>query len=343
MRTQQLREVIRDSGPFVSVYVDASHDTEDATTRNELRWRAIHTELGELGADQATIEAAGHAVLDSPAVGQAGRAVIAAHGEVLCSADFPVPPAADLVRYSGLPYLLPLLSWQQPPVPHVIVLADKIGGALRAVDANGTPVPDTATRGEDRPVHHVAGGGPAHGSMENRAEETVRRNAKDVAEAATRLAEQVDAELPAHIRRLVTELDVNAAHTDLDAPDVTDGVTRLLAQQQAERDEAALERLHAGGAHGTACEGLDRVTEALRAGAVETVLVTDASLADRTVWRGGDPSQVATDAAQLQDEQATERRADEAVPAAALATSADILVLTGAATVADGVAALLRY
>lgn len=297
-------------------------------------------------------------MLDPPAVGRSGRAVIAAHGDVLLTEDFPVPPAADVVRWSELPYLLPLLSSTEPPVPHVVVLADKIGAALRAIDAHGEQVSDTSTHGAETPVHHVSGGGPAHGSMENRAEETVRRNARDTAELAVRLAERIDAELvilagtisartaihaelPQHIRKLTAELDVNAAHTDLDSAEVNEGVARLLAECQAERDEAVLERLHVGSAHGNACEGLDKVTGALRSGAVEAILVTDPSLAERTVWRGSDPSQVATDRAEVQEP--AEYRADEAVPAAALATSADVLVLTGAASLTDGIAALLRF
>ncbi|HEY2792613.1 MAG TPA: hypothetical protein VGJ28_09665, partial [Micromonosporaceae bacterium] len=196
MRTEQLREVIRDRGPFVSVYLDASHDTEDALTRNELRWRAAESRLSEIGADQATIDATKQAMLDRPAVGQAGRAVIAAHGEVLLTEDFPVPPAVDVVRYSPLPYLLPLLSSFESPVPHVIVLADKTGARFRAVDADGA---------------------------EHRIEEPVEGNAKEIAEQTARLADRVNAELvvvagtiatrtavqhdlPQHVRELAVEL-----------------------------------------------------------------------------------------------------------------------------------------
>jgi hypothetical protein len=250
----------------------------------------------------------------------------------------------------------------EPPVPHVIVLADKTGAQLRAVDANGAEVVPESVQGSERPVHHVSGGGLAHGSMENRADETVRRNAKDIAEHAVRLAEQVNAELlvlagtvsacaaihaelPEHVRRLAVELDIDAAHTDIDATEVTDGVVRLLAQRQAERDDSVLERLNIGRAHGTACEGLTKVTEALRLGAVDTVLVTDPALAEATVWLGEDHSQIATGPSEVREAgaDAVERRADEALPAAAFATAANVLVLTGAATVTDGVAALLRY
>ncbi len=358
MRTGQLRELVRAKGPFVSVYVDATHDTEDARTQNELRWRAAETELWDKGADQATIEATRQAVLDTPPVGRAGRAVIAANGEVLLAEDLPVPPAAEVVRYSELPFLLPLLSSVGPPVPHVVVLADKTGAQLRAVDAKGATTTATVT-GEDHPVHHVAGGGSAHGSMENRAEETVRRNAREIAAATVKLVEQVGAELlvlagtisartaihdelPPHVRAHAVELDIDAAHNDIDDAGLGGALARLLAQRQAERDESALERLHVGKAHGKACEGLSGVTEALRAGAVEAVLVTDPSLASRSVWLGEDHTQIATGPDEL-DAEANEYRADEALPVAALETAADIMVLTGAATIADGVGALLRY
>lgn len=362
MRTRKLRELVGKTGPFVSVYIDVSHDTQDAAIRNETRWRALETDLLADGADQATVEATRQAVLDPPAVGRAGRAVVAAHGEVLLSEDLPVPPPADLARASELPYLLPLLSALEPPIPHVIVLADKTGATLRGIDANGTATDETVVHGGDQPAHHGPGGGRAHGSTENRDDETVRRNARESAEHAARLAERVGAdlvvlagtisprtaihaELPAHMRKISVELDVDAAHTALDAEDVTGGVARILAQCHAERDQSLLERLHIGLAHDTACEGLAKVTDALRSGAVDTVLVTDPSLADRMVWLGADLSQIAVAPAVLREmgTEVTEHRADEALAIAALGTAADVVVLTGAATLSDGVAALLRY
>jgi hypothetical protein len=63
------------------------------------------------------------------------------------------------------------------------------------------------------------------------------------------------------------------------------------------------------------------------------------------VWLGADPSQIAVQPAVLREmgTEVTEHRADEAVVVAALVTAADRAVLTGAATITDGVAALFRY
>jgi hypothetical protein len=121
MRTEQPRELVGETGPFVSVYIDVSHETENAAARTELRRRAAETELWAGGADPAAVEAARQAVLGQSAIGRAGRAVIVAHGRVLLSEDLPALPSADVVRLSELPYLLPLLSALEPPIPHVIV------------------------------------------------------------------------------------------------------------------------------------------------------------------------------------------------------------------------------
>jgi hypothetical protein len=362
MRVEQLRQLVHEQGPFASVYLDVSHDTEDAVTQNELRWRAAESRLRENGADPATLRATRGAVLGQPAVGKAGRAVIAAHGTVLAVEDLPQPPPTDVVRFSDLPYLLPLLSNAAPAIPHVVVLADKVDGELQAVDRTGNAMSSVSVQGRDHPVHHVAGGGFAHRSMENRAEQTVKNNAKDIAERAVRLVEQVDAalvvlagtvsartaintELPEYVQRLVTEVDIDANRVGLDSPELTGQVDRLLAQRQAEQDALSLDRLHTGEAHGSACAGLDGVVAALRAAAAEAVLVTDPVLTGRTVWLGKDHSQIAVRRAELPEaaDELTEQRADEAIPLAALATAADVLVLSGEAAVTDGVAALLRF
>jgi peptide subunit release factor 1 (eRF1) len=359
----ELQQVVQASGPFASVYLDASHGTADATHQNELRWHAARSELASRGADESTIDAVGAVLLDEhPVVGDAGRAVVAAHGTVLVDEVLPLPPRADVVRYSDLPYLVPLLAMAAPDVPYVVAVADKVGARLHAVDRSGVEVADQTVRGEDHPVHQVGGGGQAHRSIENRAEEIVRRNARDVAEQVTKLVERVGARLvvlagevqgrsavrtalPGHVERLVTELDLDAAAIDERPEQLARGVARLLAEDRAADEVAAVDRLHTGAAHGTAREGLGPVLAALRAGQVETLLVTDPALGDREVLVGPDRSQVALSADELPEAggRLVTERADEALPAAAIATSADVLVLAGQTEVTDGVAALLRY
>jgi hypothetical protein len=365
MRAGRLRDVVEAEGPFASVYLDASHDTEDAAHQDELRWEAVRAELSDGGADQRTIDAVGDAVLAGRRpVGKAGRGVIAANGQVLANEIMPLPPASPVARFSDLPYLVPLLAAVPPPVPYVAVVLDKISGRFRAADRYGHDVAVAPVRGSDHPVHPVPGGGMAHKRIENRAEETVRHNAKQIAERLAEVAEQVDAELiivvgeaqarsalcaalPAHGRGdRVTEVDLDADAVDTDPAVLTSTVDRLLAQAQAEREVTALDRLWSGAAHGTAVIGMTAVTEALRIGQVETLVVVDPLLDDRTVFVGADRARVAIRPAELDGaETVTDERADEALPIAALATSANVLVLTGEADdpIEDGVAALLRF
>jgi hypothetical protein len=122
-------------------------------------------------------------------------------------------------------------------------------------------------------------------------------------------------------------------------------VRRLVDQPRAHREVDAVTRLRTGLAHGAAAAGMAAVTESLRMGQVETLLIMDKALTDRTVHVGGDLTQVGTRPAGPTD--VRERRADEALPAAAIATSADVLIVSdgqaGDAPVEDDVAALLRF
>ncbi|MEV6717550.1 hypothetical protein AB0M48_36570 [Lentzea sp. NPDC051208] len=51
-----------------------------------------------------------------PRAGKARRVLIASGASVLVDQTLPVPPPADVIRYSSLPDLLPLASCLPPPV-----------------------------------------------------------------------------------------------------------------------------------------------------------------------------------------------------------------------------------
>jgi hypothetical protein len=64
-------------------------------------------------------------------VGKVGRALIASAGRVLLDTSLAVPPATPVVRWSSLPYLLPLAAQNVPSVPYVVVIMDRVGADLR--------------------------------------------------------------------------------------------------------------------------------------------------------------------------------------------------------------------
>ncbi|MEU4741827.1 Vms1/Ankzf1 family peptidyl-tRNA hydrolase [Actinosynnema sp. NPDC023658] len=356
-----LGELVRERGPFASVYLDASHNTEDAAKAMELRWRGVREELARQGADEATLEVlAGPAM--TPVVGRAGRALIAARGRLLLDRVLPRPPATDTVRWSELPHLLPLASSLQSDVPHVVVLADKVGADLHGYDGQGEV--SAEVRGEEHPVHKVRGGGWSHLRMQHSAEENAKRNAARIAEEVDKLVTRLKArllilggevqaragvkeELSTRCRDVMLEVEGASLADGSDDEAFDDAVRALVTQYQADLDNDVVEEFtaEANRSGGRAVQGLEPVVEALREANVAALLVADPSLGDRTVWSGEDPAQVALREAELRGlgiEHPGERRADEALAIAAAATGAQVLV-TDNASLFEGVGALLRY
>jgi|tagenome__1003787_1003787.scaffolds.fasta_scaffold20864914_1 hypothetical protein len=360
-----LRETLSHEGPFASVHLDASHDTEDAVKLAELRWRAAREQLEALNAPSQTISALADAMDGPPPVGRAGRLLVAAENVVLVDEYLSEPPAQLSVRVSSLPYLLPLTDWSEREVPHVAVAVDETGADVLAVDANGVVLTE-AVAGANRPVHKVRAGGWAHRNMQRHAEENVRRNVTDVAAEVARLAERTDARLiaiagdprvrsqlrdalPDNRRHLVAEIDHGRAE-DPSHHAVDDEIDALLAaRQRAELDEL-LERFNeAGGAPGLAAQGMRDTTAALRDGNAEILIMDARAVADRTVWTATDHSKVSVSREELHQVGVSDRgevRADEALPAAAIATGTEVVAILGdepRLDLANGVGAVLRH
>src|SRR5438445_1294987 len=196
METTELRDLIIAPGNFATVYLDASHDTEDAAHALRLRWQEARDELERQGVDEPTVHQLEQTVIDgAKPVGPAGRALIASAGRVLLDTWLPVPPATPVVRYSSLPYLLPLAGQHVPVVPYVVVIMDRIGGDLRGYGAHGELAGKVTVDGEDHPVHKVAGTGWTHLKMQHRVENTAHHNAAEIADAVSHMADELQAQL----------------------------------------------------------------------------------------------------------------------------------------------------
>jgi hypothetical protein len=350
-------------GPFVSVYLDSSHDTEDAEKQQALRWRAVRSELAEQDADEPTLEAVNQAMRDqAPAVGRAGRCVIAAHGAVVLDEPLDSPPASAIARVSALPYLLPFVDSAPRTIPHVVALPSRLGAELWAVDARGVRVEKRAMTGRRKPVHKVRGGGSAHAGMQHRSEETSRHNVDEVAPEVARLVDLVGARiviiggevqarsalrdaLPERCREATTEVSVGGGTHAEDRAVLHREVRRILGTQAEFDDRVIVESFEAeaGRANGLATRGLTETTRALREAKVDVLLVADVALGDQPVYTGSSPDQVAVDPDELVGvDTPARRRADEALPAAALETGAEIVV-TDRSRLTEEVGALLRH
>lgn len=86
MDAERFRKLLNAPGPIASVYFDDSHDTHDAETQLDLKWRAVKEELERQGVGQAVVDHSG-ADLTTHLGG-------ALHSETLDGGGFPVHHAA---------------------------------------------------------------------------------------------------------------------------------------------------------------------------------------------------------------------------------------------------------
>ncbi|MFB9927108.1 Vms1/Ankzf1 family peptidyl-tRNA hydrolase [Amycolatopsis halotolerans] len=362
MDTHELRALLTD-GPFVSVHFDESHDTEDAAKQLRLRLKEIEATLEDQGADRPTVEEVLRAVEESPPpVGPAGRTVVAAHGTVLLDRRLAAPPPAQEARYSALPYFLPTVSHLEEAPAHLVVLVDRTGADIEVHRPDGSVETETV-QGQEHPVHKVRGGGPAHRDIQSHAEQTTRRNLSEVADRIAKAAERVRPRaivlagevqartelrerLPEPARSLTAEVDAGGRASGADRAELDRAVHELLTGQRLRELDDLADRFRAGAGRDSALavSGLSAVTAALAEANVATLLVGGSG--EASVYTGTEPTQVGVAKPRLDAlgaDDPARRRADEALPYAAVAVGADVVVMDERLDLADGFGALLRH
>jgi Bacterial archaeo-eukaryotic release factor family 2 len=367
-----LTDLTRTSGPYATVYLDVSHDAEDAARALELRWAGHRGELAEQGADEATLAALDAAVADAdPAVGRAGRVLVAAGGRVLLDRVVPEPPARPSASWGPAADLLPLLLDAPEPLTAVVARVDKTGGEILLAGEGGDPERVDEVRGDEYPLHKTRGGGWKHLKMQHTVENTWRSN-------VAALAERVDAEvrrtgarvlvvagdgqsrtllrdaLPERSAGIAVDVDHSGGRSGADDEELATAVAAAVRDVVDAERHAVLDRLdqERNRPDGLAAVGLEPVLQALRAEQVDTLLLDGEVPRDGELWVGASPSQVATDEERLRglgSEPVGRLPVDAALLQAAAASGAVFQPLGGGRTglvgkpVEDGVAALLRY
>ncbi|GFG86131.1 Rv2629 family ribosome hibernation factor [Mycolicibacter algericus] len=360
MDAERFRGLLTARAPFISVYFEDSHDTEDAATKLDLTWRAVCEQLTQQGADQQLVGEVERAVRElRPPVGKSGRAVIADADGVVLNEHLQAP-AASTARLSRLPYLLPIIEHGFEYPNYVLAEVDQTGADI-TVHADGALRSETVDGG-GYPVHKAAGADtPGYGDVQPHIEEAVRKNVRAVAARVTELADPPDLDavfvvgevqsrsalleaLPKRITALARELPVGARGHD--AGDIQDAIEAECLRRQLENIQDAVQRFTAesGRLSGLAVEGLAAVCAGLSQGAVETLIIGD--IGDATVVADTDLAVTAPDADVLSEYGAAPEytlRADEALPWSAIAVGAAVVAAGGTIHPADGVAAVLRY
>lgn len=366
MNLSMLRPLYARPGPWASVYLDASHDTEDAAKARELRWQGLRDQLAAAGADERTLAAPDGEVATQVGVGRYGLAMLARDGEVALTESMPDPPARPEAVWSALPRVRPLLTAVGEQVRWVRVLADRTGADIVA-EAGGMPIRAEVSGSEEFPIRKVAPGGWSNPRYQRSAQVSWERNAVEIAEAVRLMAERTGADvvvvagdvrerqllmdhLPTALKPLTVETEAGSRAPGAATEPLDAAVDHAVADRVDERRAEVRDRFLRGFAHGLATGGRERVLGALRRSQVDTLLMagpgTDAD--DGTLWMDpADASKLAADRAELDTLGVTAPEpvpAAEALIAAAAATDADLVVFDVAELpMDDGVGAVLRY
>jgi release factor family 2 len=350
----EIARVFQADGPFTSVYMDTEGDVEQAAELVALRWKNLRGSMLAAGVPEGTVTAIDPLVEGSHMAG-ATLAVIAAVDRPLYSANLPDPPPREtLLRSGALPDVLPLLAAAQAAVPHVALLTDRTGADMAARGVADEEARAERVEGRVTPhLHKPQAGGWSQPRYHHRAEAIWESNASEVADALTRLVDQVRPrfvaaagdvralqllreQAPKRVRELLTvvggeypSLEAVFAEADKLAAAAVEADNRAVLERFAEELGQAAAGAEGGGR--LAVEGAAATLGALGRGQVETLLLTGLFLDDqRTAWFGPAPTDVAVDRdalAGLGVAGPVEGRLVDVAVRAALGTGAEVRVL----------------
>ncbi len=363
MNADRFRQLLTTQGPFASVYFEDTHDTEDAETQLNLKWRGLREQLIDQGADESVVTGIEDAVKNLRApIGHSGRAVVAGADGVVVNEHLLRPSATAVARLSELPYLVPIIEHGFDYPTYVVAAVDHTGADLTLHRGRGVGL--ETVDGGGYPVHKAAGAENAgYGDPQQRTDEAARKNVRAVADRIAELVDQTAAEvvfivgetrsrsdlqgaLAERVAERAVPLDVGARNSGHDDNEVQRAVEAEFVKRRNEVIEHVAEQFTAeiGRQSGLAAEGLGPVTSALGQGAVETLIIGE--LGDATVVADEELTTVAPTSEVLSEQGAAPAktlRADEALPYFAVSVGAALVRTDERITPADGVGAVLRY
>jgi hypothetical protein len=372
MKLSFIRGLYDVSGPWASVYMDATHDTESARAAVKIRWKNLRDSVRE-GIDEQTLHALEVELIDDqtfralerveseerPHPGRHGLAMFAAHGEVRHVEIMSEPLRGDLAEASPLPFVTPLLSQRGEQVPWLRVIVNRVGADIEDPAHDTIRVDGTHLS----PIRKTHGGGWSQEHLHRKAELRWQHNARDVAEHVDRLADSVGAELvivagdvrarrllidrlPERWRERVVEIEDGSRAPGADLTSVDRATSQAVATAAAQRRAAVIDRFRVRGGE-YAAAGVPAVVAAFDRSQVETLLLDPDGVAKRQLWVGLDLPHIAgseDELRQLGARQIQPVRAEDALIRAAAMTDAALTVVSAdEVDLDDGVGAVLRY
>lgn len=357
MQTTTFAPMLTKPGPYATVLVDVSEDSETGHQQHHNRVRAACDELSAQGAPQEVVERIA-AVLDEQTSEPApvARLVVSTPEEIVYDERALLRQDRTVTSWDPLPDLTAWAAHRDAQVRFVLALLDHAGGAVSLWDSDvPEPRQETTAGGDVQYIHQMPVGGWGSIEVQRSTENVWHRNAEDVVAEVRRLVathrpEAVllsgDPTSSGIARRELANLDVpvimlptGQRHSDGGDEAHHQAIREALHQIVVERRTALVHRtLEAMGRGSGIATGVRDVADALVQGQVETLLFDPARAGELQLDPRDHPG-LSFGAASVEGPV----RADEALIAAAVLTEAEIVALPSAALGGAPVAALLRW
>ncbi|GAA1206447.1 hypothetical protein [Prauserella alba] len=309
MRLAALRHVYEQPGPCATVYLEGRSPGEDAKEQTRLRWRELRERLQSQGAAESALEALDDAL--APAISgeeQANGRVLVANAETVALQapwDASLGGGDDAV-WQELPHLGPYVREHARSIRELVVLASQTGATVRqlviAEQHEPREVGSQDVEGSAyEQVHKPRGQAESHSRIQNRADEAVSQNAKDVVERLRKISsnfqphvlvlagetqgrQAIRAELHDELATILSETDRGGeGHNESDMA-LTDELLRIAEEAGERRAHQRSEQWQKALAHDLAVQGAQSVARAAELGAVETLLLEPGAEATREAF-----------------------------------------------------------
>jgi hypothetical protein len=366
MHLSLLRPLAERPGPWASIVLDATHETEDAVKAIELRWRAAREELAAQGADEPTLAALENTVLNHrPMPGRYWLAAFATRGEVALTLPIVATPRDHVAAFGPLPHAMPMIAGYGEQVAWLRIVVNRVGADFEGATLGGSPRHGQISGHNDYPIHRAKAGGWSGARYQRAAQMTWQRNAQEIADAVGDMARSMAAEvliiagdpqarhlliehLPEWWQMRYIESDVGSRAPGSDPEPLDDFTLQSIARLADQHIADVLERFQIQRAHNAAAEvGLPALVTALQRSQVKTALLINDLSSTARLWVGELPNEIAITEDEVRALGAAnpqQVRADAALLRALAATDADLILVTpDEIDLGGGVGALLRY
>lgn len=353
----ELNDLITCDGPTASVVMSAPSAIANAAERFEAHWQRARKQLASSAVDAADLQRLDQTVSGLHHGEGSSVVLIQCPGAETFVEFLDDEVSNDVVVVDTLPRLGVLLESRQRSIPHVMVIADRAGADILAIDG-GSLVTALDVEGSTEFIHRGHPGGFSQRRYQQRAENLWESNAAQTAEAVAKVARDLRARLVA-VAGDVRAVAFLKEHLPKDVAAITHELTGqsddLIAAEtvRATADVVARETVEVIRAHRDACgtgkgaDGAPQTTDALSIGRVATLLIHDDPADDRRglldlagTWCA--PRPTASDEPPP-DSEVTEARLVDIAIRSALRSDSEVRFVPRHGGPAEGLGAILRW